>query len=249
MSQFEGKSVLVTGGTSGIGYAAAALFKQEGARVAITGANEDRVAEAARTLDVVGIRADARLVAATKQGVEDAARRLDGLDAVFLNAGIAQFAPLDGVEEAFFDEHFAINVKSVLFAAQAAAPRMRDGGSIVVNTSVNNRMGMPGTLVYGATKAAARSMVRTLAGELAARGIRVNAISPGPVQTPIYGKLGLPQEQLEAIAGGLADKIALKRFGAPEEIARAALFLASDAAGFITGTELVADGGWTDVMP
>ena len=248
MAQFQGKSVLVTGGTSGIGYAAATLFKQEGAHVAITGADEGRIAEAAKALDVIGIQADGRTVAATKHGVEEAARRLDGLDVIFLNAGIAKFAPLEGIEEAFFDEQFAVNVKSVLFAAQAAAALMRDGGSIVVNTSVNNRMGMPGTLVYGATKAAARSMVRTLAGELAPRRIRVNAISPGPVETPIYGKLGLPQEQIKAIAGSLTERIALKRFGAPEEIARAALFLASDAAGFITGTELVADGGWTDVM-
>lgn len=248
MGRFDGKTALVTGGTSGIGFAAAKLLRDEGASVAITGAHAERLAQAAEQLGVIGVQADARDVAAAKRGVEEASARLGGLDVVFLNAGIARFAPLDAVDEAMFDEHFGINVKGVLFAAQAAAPLMRDGGAIVVNTSVNNRMGMAGTLVYAATKAAARSLVRTLAGELAPRDIRVNAVSPGPVQTPIYGKLGLPEDQLKAIAGGLADKIALKRFGAPEEIARAALFLASPEAAFVTGAELVADGGWTDVM-
>ena len=249
MNKFNGKSVLVTGGTTGIGFATARLFKEGGARVAITGANDERVAEAASRLDATGLVADAGSVDATRAGVEQAAQRLGGLDIVFLNAGIAKFAPLDGIEEAFFDSHFAINVKGVLFAAQAAAPLMRDGGAIVVNTSVNNKMGMPGTAVYGASKAAARSLVRTLAGELAPRKIRVNAISPGPVETPIYGKLGVPKEELEAVASSLVGKIALNRFGSPDEIARAVLFLASDDASFVTGTELVADGGWTDIQP
>src|SRR3546814_4600603 len=134
-----------------------------------------------------------------------------GLDTIFLNAGIAKFSPLADVTEAFCDEQFTINVKNVLFTIQHASPLLADGGSIVINTSVNAHMGMAGTLVYAASKAAVGSMVRVLAGELAARNIRVNAVSPGPVETPIYGKLGLPQEAVQEIAGSLQSKIPLDR--------------------------------------
>jgi len=208
MGRLDGKTALITGGTTGIGLAAAKLFRAEGARVAITGQDAGRLEEAREAL---------------------------GSDVL--------------VVQAFFDEQFAVNVKGVLFTVQALLPLLRPGAGVVVNTSVNNRMGMAGTLVYGATKAAARSMVRVLAGELAPKGIRVNAVSPGPVETPIYGKLGLPPEQVQAIAGSLVPKIPLGRFGQADEIARAALFLASGEASFITGAELVADGGWTEVMP
>ncbi|GGK35426.1 SDR family oxidoreductase [Salinarimonas ramus] len=249
MSRFSMKKVLVTGGTSGIGFAAARRFLAEGARVTITGADAGRLAEAEHALgDVVALAADARDVGATTAAVDEAARRMGGLDIVFLNAGAARFASIETADQALFDDLMAVNARAVLFTAQAAARHLPRGGAIVVNTSVNGRMGMPGTLVYGATKAAARNLVRTLAGELAPRGIRVNAISPGPIETPIYGKLGLSPEQLQGIAQTLAAKIPLGRFGTPDEIAGPALFLASDDASYITGTELVADGGWTDVM-
>ena len=250
MSRFNGKKVLVTGGTSGIGLAAARRFREEGASVAITGADVGRLGEAEAALPgIVAIRTDARDVAATKAAVEEAAQRLGGLDAVFINAGVARFAPLDQVDAALFDEQIAVNARAVLFTAQAAAPHLPEGSAIVVNTSVNNRMGMPGTLVYAASKAAARSLVRTLAGELAPRDIRVNAVSPGPTETPIYGKLGMAPEQVAGIAQTLKGKIALGRFATADEIAGAVLYLASDDASFVTGTELVVDGGWTDVMP
>lgn len=250
MSRYLGKKVLVTGGTSGIGFAAARRFQEEGASVAITGANSERLGEAEAALPgAVAIRADAGDVAATIAAVEEAAHRLGGLDVVFANAGVARFAPLEQVDAAFFDEQMAINVRSVLFTAQAAAKHLPEGGAIVVNTSVNNRMGMAGTLVYAATKAAARSLVRTLAGELASHGIRVNAVSPGPTETPIYGKLGRAREQLQSVAETLKGKFPLERFGTAEEIAGAALYLASDDASFVTGAELVADDGWTEVMP
>jgi NAD(P)-dependent dehydrogenase (short-subunit alcohol dehydrogenase family) len=245
-----GKRALITGGTSGIGLATAKLFLAEGARVAITGQNRDRLDQAQRELgaDVLCVRADAGRVADAEALITEVGRAFEGLDVLFLNAGIAKFAPLADVTEAFFDEQFAINVKGVLFAAQQAAPLMASGSSIVVTTSVSNRMGMAGTLVYAATKAAVRSLVRGLASELAPRGVRVNAISPGPIETPIFGKLGLPAEEMQAMAGGIIQKIPMGRFGHADEIAKAVLFLASDNASFITGVELVADGGWTEVI-
>ena len=151
--------------------------------------------------------------------------------------------------EACFDELFDVNVKGVLFTVQQAAPLLQQGASVIVNTSVNNRLGMAGTLVYAATKAEALSLVRVLAGQLAPGRIRVNAISPGPVETPIYGKLGIPPDQVQAVAGSLVQKIPLGRFGRADEIAKEALFLASDNSSFVVGAEIAADGGWTEIMP
>jgi len=249
MARLAGKIALITGGSTGIGLASAKLFQQQGAKVAITGQDETRLKEAQTQLEgVVAIRSDAGNVGAAKSLAADVEARLGGLDVLFLNAGIAKFAGLAEVDEALFDETFAVNVKGVLFVVQALAPLMREGGSIVVNTSVNSVMGMAGTLVYAASKAAAASLVRVLAGELAGRRIRVNAVSPGPVETPIYGKLGMPQEQVQAIAGSLIGHIPLGRFGQADEIARTALFLASEESSFITGSTITADGGWTGVM-
>ncbi len=250
MASLNGKRAMITGGTTGIGLATAKLFSAEGAHVVITGANPERLDAARRELGptVTVLNADATDVQQTKNAVADAANILGGLDILFLNAGVAKFAPLGHVSEDFYDEQFDVNVKGVLFAAQAAEPVMSEGASIIVNTSINGRMGMPGSLVYAATKAAAGSLVRVLAGELAGRSIRVNAVCPGPVETPIYGKLGLPEDQLQEIAGSLVQKIPLGRFGQAEEIARIALFLGSDSASFVTGTEIVADGGWSGVM-
>lgn len=249
MARLAGKTALITGGSTGIGLASAKLFQQEGAKVAITGQDETRLTEAQSQLgEAIAIRSNAGQVGAAKSLAGDVKARLGELDILFLNAGIAKFAGLAEVDEALFDEIFAINVKGVLFTVQALAPMMRDGGSIVVNTSVNSVMGMAGTLVYAASKAAAASLVRVLAGELAGRRIRVNAVSPGPVETPIYGKLGIPQEQVQAIAGSLIGHIPLGRFGQADEIAQAALFLASDESSFFTGSTITADGGWTGVM-
>jgi len=249
MARLDGKTALITGGTTGIGLASAQLFRQEGATVAITGQDQGRLDAAVDQLgEVVAIRSDAGRVADCHALADQVRDRAGQLDILFLNAGIAKFAGLAEVDEALFDETFAINVKGVIFTVQALAPLMRDGGSIVVNTSVNAVMGMGGTLVYAASKAAASSLVRVLAGELAPRKIRVNAVSPGPVETPIYGKLGLPQEAVGQIAGSLIGHIPLGRFGQADEIAKAALFLASDEASFITGSTITADGGWTGVM-
>lgn len=250
MRRFEGKAALVTGATTGIGYATAARLLVEGAQVAITGRDPERLAAARAALgdDVVAIEADAASPQAVGRSVEQAIAALGRLDVVVVNAGIAEFAPVAEATQEHFERVFAVNVKGAFFTLQAAARRLEDGGAIVVTTSVNNRMGMPGTAVYAASKAAVQAFVPVLAGELAGRGIRVNAVSPGPVETPIYGKLGLPAAHLEGLADTLRGRIPLGRFGRAEEIAQAVAFLASDDAGFVTATELVADGGWTGVM-
>ena len=249
MARFNGKTAIVTGGTTGIGYAAAAAFLAEGAQVVITGQDQARLDAAVASLGagVIGVRvnvAERADLAALAGRVKDA---FGDADIVFANAGVANFASWSDTEPELLDTVFDVNVKGVAFTVQALTPILNDGGAIVVNTSVNNQIGMAGTGAYAASKAAARSMVRTLASELVGRGIRVNAVSPGPVETPIYGKLGLPQDAVQGIAGQLIEQIPMKRFGKPEEIAKAVLFLASDDASFVTGQELVADGGWTAI--
>jgi NAD(P)-dependent dehydrogenase (short-subunit alcohol dehydrogenase family) len=250
MSRLNGKFALITGGTTGIGYATAELFIKEGAKVAIAGQNQDRLNQASKTLgaEVLAIRADSRsqddLDALFAQIKEQWGR----LDILFVNAGIAKFSPLLDVDEAFINETMDINFKGPLFTVQKAVPLMKGNSSIVFNTSINNQMGMLNTGVYAASKAALRSLVRVFANELIERGIRVNAVSPRPVNTPVYSKLGIPQEQLEQVAAKLQQSIPMKRFGEAEEIAKAVLFLASDEASFVLGEELVVDGGWTRII-
>jgi NAD(P)-dependent dehydrogenase (short-subunit alcohol dehydrogenase family) len=156
---------------------------------------------------------------------------------------VAQFAPLEGSDEAHFDQLSDINFKGTFFTVQKAQPHLNDGASVVLTSSAVNQMGMPNTSVYSATKAAVRSLARTLSAELVGRGIRVNVLSPGPIETPIFGKLGLPQEELDGFAADMTEKVPLKRFGQPEEMASAALFLASEDSSYVVGIDLVADGG------
>jgi NAD(P)-dependent dehydrogenase (short-subunit alcohol dehydrogenase family) len=245
MNRLQGKRTLITGGTTGIGFETAKQFLAEGAQVAVTGLNPDTLAQAQQELgkEVIVIKSDAGQVGAQKHLAAEIAKVFDQLDAVFLNAGIGIFQPLEAWDEATFDHLIAINFKGPYFLVQSLLPMLANPASIVLNTSINAHIGMPYSSVYGASKAAMLSLAKTLSGELIDRGIRVNAISPGPIATPILGKSGLPAEQVQQMAEAIRNQIPLKRFGNPIEIAKAAVFLASDESSFMLGSEMIIDGG------
>ena len=245
MNRLEGKRTLITGGTSGIGLETARQFLEEGARVAITGTKPETIAEARKVLgDKVLIkRVDAGDVAAQAGLAKAIAKEFGGIDAVFLNAGVADFRPLEAWDVVGFERSTAVNLRGPFFLLQALLPYLANPSSIVLNTSINAHIGMPNTSVYAATKAGLLSMAKTLSGELVSRGIRVNAISPGPVTTPLYGKLGLSAEDLQKTAAGIMAQLPVGRFGNASEIAKAAVFLASDEAAFMVGGEMIIDGG------
>lgn len=249
MGKLQGKVALITGGTTGIGFETARLFVAEGARITVTGSTTDSIAaaQAESGPQVEVMRSDAGSDAEIKRLAQHVEARGTGLDILFLNAGVAKFVPIVETPEELVNEHYRINALGPLLAIKHFAKLIRRGGSIVVNTSVNNIQGMPGTAAYAASKSAARSIVQVAANELSAAGIRVNAVSPGPIETPLIGKLGLPQEVLQGLSGTILTRIPLKRFGKPAEIARAVLFLATDDASYITGEELAVDGGMTRV--
>ncbi|PSP02539.1 MAG: short-chain dehydrogenase [Cyanobacteria bacterium SW_7_48_12] len=249
MARLDGKTALITGGTTGIGLETAKLFQTEGARIAFTGQNQERLNEAAQKLgsEAYAIRANMQSLADIEAMALQVKEQLGGLDVLFVNAGITKSASLAEVDEAHIDEQMGINFKGAFFTIQKVVPFIRDQGSIVLTTSCLNQMGMPGMSIYAASKAALRSLAQTLSAELTERGIRINAVSPGPIETPLYGKLALPQEALQQMAGQLVEKVPMRRFGQPEEIARAALFLASEDSSFMLGEELVVDGGWAEL--
>jgi len=244
MAKLDGKIVLITGGTTGIGYETARLFRQEGATVIATGRNPKTVAEAKASLEGVEvIQSDSSDVAAIRELFAGIKSRYGRLDIAFVNAGIAWFGPIEAADEAFFDALFALNVRGAFFTMQQAVAIMPDGGSIILTGSAAGVKGLVGASVYSATKAALRSFARTFAGELAPRRIRVNTLSPGPIETPIFGKTGLPPEALEQMGKVLLESVPLKRLGTAAEVASAALFLASDDNSFVTGIDLPVDGG------
>ncbi|MET0792377.1 MAG: SDR family oxidoreductase [Polyangiaceae bacterium] len=249
MAKLSNKVVLITGGTSGIGLATARLFAGEGAKVTVTGSNPQSL-EAARS-ELAGV---AEVIASDAGSAEDIAAlaktfeaRGSGVDVIFLNAGVARFAPISAFDEQALDETLRVNVRGPFTMLKHFSPLLKRGGAVVVNTSINNQLGMPGSSMYAASKAAVRSLVRVAASEFAAAGVRVNAVSPGPIETPLYGKLGMPKEVVEGFAKSLISQITLGRFGSSEEVAKAALFLASDDSSFMTGEEIVLDGGMTRV--
>lgn len=245
MQKLAGKTALITGGSSGIGLAAARLFLEQGAQVAITGRDADTLEQARQSLGphVLALRCDTANVSDTEQLMAMLKERWGQLDLLFVNAAIAGPAPFEAVTEAHFDDVSNINFKGAFFTVQKALPLLSNPASVILTTSIANQMGSPNFSVYAASKAALRSLTQTLALELIGRGIRVNAISPGPIQTPIWGKFGMPAEMAQAVQDEVQRKSPAKRFGESDELARAALFLASEDSSYMAGHELVVDGG------
>lgn len=245
MSKLHGKVALVTGGTTGIGLATVRRFHAEGARVFATGRNPKTLAEARKALppEVTLIQADSANLADLDRLVAEIRSQAGHLDILFVNAGIGAFLPLEAADEAHWDAIQSVNLKGPFFLAQKALPLLRPGASIVFTTSIVGQKGFPATAAYTVSKAGLAGLARVLAAELAPKGIRVNSVAPGPITTPIYAKLGMPEEALSGFEAGLRQRVPLQRFGADEEVAKAVLFLASEDGSFITGEELVVDGG------
>lgn len=245
MQKLVGKTALITGGSSGIGLAAARLFLEQGAQVAITGRDAATLEQARQSLgpQVLALRCDTANVSDTEQLMATLKERWGQLNLLFVNAAIAGPAPFEAVTEAHFDDVSNINFKGAFFTVQKALPLLSNPASVILTTSIANQMGSPNFSVYAASKAALRSLTQTLALELIGRGIRVNAISPGPIQTPIWGKFGMPAEMAQAVQDEVQRKSPAKRFGESDELARAALFLASEDSSYMAGHELVVDGG------
>jgi NAD(P)-dependent dehydrogenase (short-subunit alcohol dehydrogenase family) len=249
MNRLRGKRALITGGTTGIGLETARQFLNEGARVAVTGKNPATLESARKELgkDVLVISTDASDVSAQQKVADEVRNAFGNLDALFVNAGIAELRPLGQWDEAAFDRSFDLNLKGPFFLIQALLPIFATPASIVLNGSVNAHIGMPNTTVYAATKAAMISFARTLSGELISRGIRANVVSPGPISTPLYGKLGLSETDLKNAAASIQSQVPAGRFGNASEIANAVVFLASDEAAFTVGSELLIDGGMSNI--
>jgi NAD(P)-dependent dehydrogenase (short-subunit alcohol dehydrogenase family) len=249
MPRLKNKRALITGGTSGIGLETARHFIAEGARVALTGTNPASLEAARKEFGdaALVLASDAASVPAQSQLAAEIQKSFGNLDVVFINAGIAELRPLGQWDEAAFDRSFNINLKGPFFLLQALVPILSNPASIILNGSVNAHIGMPNTTVYAATKAAIISLARTLSGELVSRGVRVNVVSAGPIATPLYGKLGLPADQLKGVADSIQQQVPVKRFGTPAEYASTVVYFASDESAFTVGSELIIDGGMSNL--
>ncbi len=249
MGKLEGKIALVTGANSGIGLATAKRFVDEGAYVFVTGRRDPELAAAVKAIgrSVTGVRGDVSNLGDLDRLFAQIKREQGRLDIVFANAGVATYAPFGSITEAHYDSIFDINVKGLLFTVQKALPLMPDGASIILNASIVASKGLAANSVYSATKAAVRSFARTWTTDLKGRRIRVNAVSPGPIDTPglndLVASTGAGEQRLKMIS----NNVPLGRLGTPDEIAKAVVFLASDDSSYITGTELFVDGGFAQV--
>ena len=249
MGKLEGKVAVVTGGNSGIGLAIAKMFNQEGASVAISGRNEVTLNAASTEVGdgTLAVKGDVRSMSDLNNLFTQVKERFGRIDTLVVNAGGGKVCPIDQVDEDLFDEMNESNWKGAYFTIQKALPLMQSGTNIVVISSGANLKGIPGFSVYSATKAAIRSLARSLAAELAPRGIRVNCLSPGPIETPVYGRMGLPEEEVAPTKEAITAMVPLQRIGEPDEIATVAVFLASDDSSFVTGANIAADGGLAQV--
>ncbi|WP_018264464.1 glucose 1-dehydrogenase [Methylosinus sp. LW4] len=247
MSELDGKIAVVTGGASGIGLATAALFIERGAEVIVTGRRARELEEAVARLGAKahGVCGDVSKLADLDALYAEVARKFGRIDILFANAAIAEFAPIGAVSEEHFDRLFDINVKGLLFTVQKALPLLVEGGAIILDSSNASVEGTPAFGVYSAGKAAVRSFARSWTKELAHRRIRVNVVSPGATETPIYGKLGLTEDQVAELRAYLTTRTPLGRIGRPEEVAQAVLFLATN--GYVAGADLLVDGGMSSV--
>jgi NAD(P)-dependent dehydrogenase (short-subunit alcohol dehydrogenase family) len=244
--RFEGKCVVVLGGNAGIGLAAARLFRNEGAKLAITGRNDVSLAAAAQELEALGIRSDIGVAGESAAAMREIEQTLGGIDVLFVNAGVGGFAPVPDVTEAFWDTIHTVNLRGAFFAIQRALPLMRDGGSIVITGSIGSVAAVPGNVAYAAAKAGLRAVARILAKELLPRKIRVNMVSPGPTDTEIFTRDASPEE-ITGLRTMFAGIVPMGRMGSPQEVARAAVFLASEEASFINGVDLYVDGGCVEL--
>jgi len=247
--KLKDKVAVITGGNSGIGLATAKLFQAEGARVIITGRREKALEAAVKEIGGAckGIVSDTGAlndIVSLYQQIQQSGFRIDVL---FLNAGIATFGPFETMDEATFDNMVNVNFKGLFFNIQKASPLLNEGASVIINSSIADQKGFPNTNIYAATKAAVRSLARTLSAELLERKIRVNSLAPGPIETPIFDKLGVPAEAVPDMKESFAGQNPMKRMGSSNEIAHAALFLASNDSSYITGIDLPVDGGMTQL--
>ncbi|GHB02151.1 short-chain dehydrogenase [Algimonas arctica] len=249
MRRLSGKTAVITGGNSGIGLCTAKTFIDEGARVFIFGRNAEKLARAKETLgkDIFTIQGDvtraddlARLADTVKAGSGK-------VDILFVNAGVAEFMPLTVADETHFDRLFDTNVRGAYFTIKALEPRLNDGASIILTTSAANNMGLTGSSVYAASKAALRSFAKTLSAEFIDRKIRVNAISPGPIDTPLYSRMGMTEDEQTDAGKAILARVPVGRMGLPSEIAKSVLFLASDDSSYMAGSEIIVDGGMSQI--
>lgn len=248
-SKLDGKIAVITGGNSGIGLATAKRFVSEGANVFIFGRRQNEIDAGVSEIgkNVIGIQGDVSNLADLDRLFDVVKEQKGHLDILFANAGIAQFAPLGEIPEEHFDKIFRINVKGLLFTVQKALPILEDGGSIILNASIGSSKGVGGSSVYSATKAAVRSFARTWTVDLKERKIRVNAISPGPIDTPIFSSITQNEEQSELFKKNIVNAVPMKRMGSPDEVAKAVSFLASGESSYVTGIELFVDGGLAQI--